>query len=87
MEMHDSATNTYISLAREFQKHISDPIWAHGLLDNSKDRSCASTWNCTEREYHVQDRKYVPHTSVKLSREKIQFPALSFCGPHKKIMD
>ena len=28
---------TYISLAREFQRNISDPIQAHVLLDTGKD--------------------------------------------------
>ena len=32
-----SNVNIYVSLAREFQKHLSDPTWAHVLLDNGKD--------------------------------------------------
>ena len=56
-----STANTDISLEREFQKHISDPTQAHGLLDHGKDRKRASKKKWTEREYHLQDRKYVPH--------------------------
>ena len=37
-----------------------------------------------EREYHVQDRKYVQHKSVKMSFSETQFQAFSFCGPHTK---
>ena len=36
MEMHTSTAYTVISLAREFQKHLSDPTLAHGLLDHVK---------------------------------------------------
>ena len=34
--MHTSTANTDISLEREFQKHLSDPTRAQGLLDHSK---------------------------------------------------
>ena len=37
-----------------------------------------------EREYHVQDRKYVQDKSGKMSCALIQFQAFSFCGPHAK---
>ena len=47
MEIHTSTKNTDINLAREFQKHISDPTRAHGLLDNGKDRKNASKGKCT----------------------------------------
>ena len=70
-------SNTDICLSRGFQKHISDPTRAHGLLDHGKDRKCADKRKWTDREYHVQYRKYVPHTSVKMSCATTQFPALS----------
>ena len=62
MEMYASTENTDITLAREFQKHISDPTLAHGLLDYGEDRKIAIKRKCNDREYHVQDRKYTPHT-------------------------
>ena len=37
MVMNTSTTNTDISLAREFQKHLSEPTRSHGLLDHGKD--------------------------------------------------
>ena len=76
MLMHTSTENTDISLSREFQKHLSDPIWAHGLLDHSKDIKCASKWKWNERDYHIQDIKDMPHKSVKMSCETTQFPEL-----------
>ena len=44
MVIHTSTANTDICLERKFQKHISDPTWAHGLLDHGKDRKLASKW-------------------------------------------
>ena len=84
MAMNILTANTDISLAREFQKHILDPTWAHGLLDHGKCIKCASKWNWNERDYHVQDNKDVYHISVRISCETTQFPELSFCGLHAK---
>ena len=61
MEIHTSTANIDVSLARESQKYISDPTWSHDLLDNGKDRKCASKQKCTEIEYCVQYSKDVPH--------------------------
>ena len=58
--------HTDISLAREFQKNISEPTQAHGLLDHGKDRKRANKEKWTERKYHFQDIKYVSHTSVTM---------------------
>ena len=38
----------------------------------------------TDREYHVQDNAKVEHKDVKIYCNTIQFPSLSFCGPHSK---
>ena len=58
MEMHTSTENSDISLAKKFQKHISDTSRAHGLIDNEKDRKLNSRSKWTERDYHVQEIKY-----------------------------
>ena len=84
MSIHTSTANTGISLAREFQKHISDPKQAHGLFDHCKDRKCASKWKWTDHEYRLQKIKEVPYISVIMSCATTQFPELSFCGPHAK---
>ena len=67
MVIHNSRSNTDISLATEFQKNISDPKCAHSLIDHRKDRKRASKLKCTERAYYVLDRKYVYHKSLKFS--------------------
>ena len=59
MFMHTKMSNTYINLVRVFQKHLSDPTSAHGLIDNGKYKKLDSKHKWTEHEYHVQDRKDV----------------------------
>ena len=54
--IHTSMSNIYISLAREFQKHLSDPTRAHGFIFNGKYRKRDSNDKWTEHEYHVQYR-------------------------------
>ena len=54
------------------------------MLDHGKDRKLDSKRKWKERDYHVQDRKYVQQKSVKMSCASTQFPALPFCDPHEK---
>ena len=84
MLMHNSSENTDISLARKFKEYISDPTRAHGLLDQGKYRRLDSKFKWTDREYHVQHRKYLPQTSVKMSCYKTQVPELTFYSPNTK---
>ena len=53
MSMHTATMNTYISLAREFQRHLSDPTWTPCWLDHGKDREYSSKLKGTESEYHA----------------------------------
>ena len=62
MAIHTSTANTDIILAREFQKHLSDPTQAHHLLNRGKGVKLTSKWKWTKSEYHVQDIKDVSHT-------------------------
>ena len=54
MEMYTSTVNTDISLAKKFQKHISEPTREHDLLDHGKDRKHSSKCKWTECEYYSQ---------------------------------
>ena len=65
-------------------KNILDPTWAHRFLYHGKERKHYSKRKWTDRGYRVQDRKDVPHTSVKILCATTQFLVLSFFGPHKK---
>ena len=65
MVIHTSISNTDISLARLFQKHLSYPTREHDLVGHRKYSKRFSKRKWTEREYHFQDIKYVQQTSVK----------------------
>ena len=54
MVIHTSTSRTDTSLARELQKHLSNPTRSHDLLDHGKDRKRASKRKWNDREYHVQ---------------------------------
>ena len=45
MSMHTTINNTYIILARVFQRNLSHPKFAHGLIDHVKERKQASNCN------------------------------------------
>ena len=83
-EMHTSTLNMDISLAREFQKRLSDPTPAYGLMDHVKYRKRSSKLNWTDLEYRVMYSKDVPHTSVKNPCAKNRFPVFPFCVPYLK---
>ena len=57
MAMHTSTANTDIILERVYQKHLSDPTQAHGLLDHSKDIKLASKQKCNNMDYRVNKAK------------------------------
>ena len=61
MAMHTSTENTDISLAREFQKHLSDPTQVHGLLDHGKDRKRSSKRKWANCEYIYKEIKDMLH--------------------------
>ena len=84
MAMHTSTANTGISFAREFQKHLSDPTWAHGLLNHGNYRKHASKQKLNNCAYNVQEIQDTPQISVKMTCETTKFPELSFCSPHEK---
>ena len=67
MVVHTSMSNTYIIPLREFQKNVSDPTLAHGLIGQVKYRKQYSKRKWTECEYYVQCRKYVQHKQVQMS--------------------
>ena len=84
MVMHTETHTLYVSLAREFQKHLSTAARKHGVIDKCKYRKQASKRKWTEREYHVQNYADVVHKDVKIFCNTNQIPSLPFCGPHTK---
>ena len=63
--MHTVMRNKDTSPERAFQKHLSDPTHAHGLIDHGKYSKQASNNKWMDCEYHVQDNKDIQQKSVK----------------------
>ena len=75
-------TKKDVSLAKEFQKHLSKDDCKHGVIDQGKYRKISSKRKWTDREYYVQDNADVAHKDVKMYCDTNQFPALPLCGSH-----
>ena len=73
-----------VSLAKEFQKHMSKDDRKYGVIDQGKYRKGSSKRKCTGREYHVQDNTDVAHKYVKMYWDTNQFPTLPFCASYTK---
>ena len=52
--MHSCTPKKDVSLAKEFQKHLSNDYRKHGVIYQGKDRKRASKRKCTDREWHLQ---------------------------------
>ena len=85
MEMHISTVSKYISLGREYNKHILDPSRKNGVMNQGRSRKRSSQRKWTACEYHVQYIKYVSHKTVKISCSTRQFIVFPFCIPHIKL--
>ena len=82
--MHSCTQNNYVSLAKEFQKHLSNDDRKHGFIDHGKERKRASKIKWTDREYHVQDNDDVAYNNVKMYCYTNQFTAIILCGSYPK---
>ena len=51
---------------------------------HSKYRKWASQRKLNDCKYHVQERKYVSHTTMKISYATTQFTEFLFCGINAK---
>ena len=72
---HSCTQKKDISLAKQFQKHLSNDDRKHGVISQGKDRKRASKRKSTYREYHVQDNADVAHKYVNMYCDTNQFPA------------
>ena len=64
--MYSCTEKNDVSLAKQYQKHISKEHRKHGVIDQGKYRKRASKRKRTDREYHVQDNFDVAHKDVKM---------------------
>ena len=82
--MHSCTHKNGVSLAKQFQKNISDEYRKHEVIYQGKYIKRASKRKCTGIEYRVQDNSDVAHKDVKMYCDTNQFPELPFCGPYLK---
>ena len=72
--MHYCTQNNDVSMAREFQKHLSKEHQKRGVVDQVKYRKRGSKRKWIDREYHVQDNADVAQKYVKMYFDTNQFP-------------
>ena len=74
MSVKTATQNVDVSLALEFQKHLSNASRKHSTLDDVK--SPKGVFFLTNREYHMQHNQYVDHQCMNIYCSKNQFPEL-----------
>ena len=84
IQMHTGNQNYDVSLAKEFQQHLTKEHCKNGVFDKGGNNKRFMEIKWTYRQYHVQDNSYVAHKYVKIYCNTHQFPALPFCGPNSK---
>ena len=82
--MHTGTQKDDISLAKEFQEHITKNHCKDGAIDLVKYKKQFMERKWTVRQYHVQDNADVEHQDVKMYCNTNKLPEISFCGPHSK---
>ena len=76
MSAHTVKYNTVVSLALEFQKHLSNASRKHDTSDHGKYKIISSKQNWKNREYHVQHNKYVIYQYANIYCATKQFSGL-----------
>ena len=82
--MHTRNQKYYVSLAKEFQHHLTKEHRKNGLFGRGKNNKRFMEIKWTDKQYHVQDNYDVAYQYVIIYCNTNQFPELSFCGPHSK---
>ena len=84
MNMHTGNQKYDVSLAKEFQHHMTKEHRKNGVFDQCKIKRRFMERKCTDSQYHVQDNPDVAHQDVRMYCNTNKFPSLTFCGPHSK---
>ena len=84
MKMHTRNQNNDISLAKEFQQHLTKEHRKKMVSFIRANTKIFMETKWTDRQYHVQDNFGVAHKYVKMYCNSNQLPELSFCGPYSK---
>ena len=81
--VHIATQNFDVSLALEFQIHLSNASRKHGILDHGNRKKC-KIFFLTNRYYHVGHNKDVNHQYMNMYSATTQFSELHLIGPHNK---
>ena len=84
MQMHTGNQKYDVSLAKEFQHHLTKEHHKNGVFDMGKYKKRLMERKWTDWQYHVQDNFDVAYQDIRIYCNKHQFPELPFCGPHSK---
>ena len=84
MQIHTDNQNYYVSLAKEFQYHLTKEHPKHGVMDQGKYKKLFTERKWKDRQYNVKDNADVTHHDVIMYCNTNQFPELSFCGLNSK---
>ena len=81
MAVHTTTHNSDVSLEQEFQKHLSDASWKHGILDHIKHKK--GQVNKSGQTGSIMCN-IIKMLIIKTYCVTNQFPELPCCGTHKK---
>ena len=73
-------TKKDVSLAKEFQKYLSNYDRKYGAIDQGKDSKIATKIKWSDREHHVQDNSDAAHKDVKMYCDNNKLPSLPCLG-------
>ena len=78
MQMHTVNQKYDVSLAKEFQRHLTKEHCKNGVFDQGKNNKRSMERKWTDRQYHVQDNCDVAHQYVRMYCNTNKFPEISF---------
>ena len=78
MAMHSSTHKTNVSLAQEFQKHLSNVLCKNVVINKGNYIKGESKWKCTEKIYHVKADDDVMQKGVEIFCDTTQFSSFLF---------
>ena len=84
--MHTGNQRYDVSLAKEFQHYMTKEHSQKWCFDQGKNNKRFMERKWTDIQYHVQDNDNAAHKDMRICCNTNQFPALTFCGPHSKLM-
>ena len=84
MQIHTGNQIDELSLAKEFQPHMTKENRKSGFIDQVINKKYFMEIKWTDINYHDLDDSDIAHQYVKTYCNTNQFPALPFCGTHSK---